>query len=240
MISCRSLTMRYGSFCALESLNLDVQAGEIFALLGPNGAGKSTTLNLLAGLQIPTSGSVTVADLNPQDAKQAIGVMPENLGLFEELTIEEHLLLTADIYNATKTRIDQLIRVLSLEKGRDSFASQCSHGMRKKTSFAMALLHNPRVLLLDEPFEAVDPVSARIMFELLQDAAHNRGITVFLTSHILSIVERLADRFALIRGGKLIHTATADLPAGELEELYFSVVEAPVSEKLDWLGSAQS
>jgi len=232
--------MRYGSFCALESLNLDVQAGEIFALLGPNGAGKSTTLNLLAGLQIPTSGSVTVADLNPQDAKQAIGVMPENLGLFEELTIEEHLLLTADIYNATKTRIDQLIRVLSLEKGRDSFASQCSHGMRKKTSFAMALLHNPRVLLLDEPFEAVDPVSARIMFELLQDAAHNRGITVFLTSHILSIVERLADRFALIRGGKLIHTATADLPAGELEELYFSVVEAPVSEKLDWLGSAQS
>jgi ABC-2 type transport system ATP-binding protein len=240
MISCRSLTMRYGSFCALESLNLDVQAGEIVALLGPNGAGKSTTLNLLAGLQIPTSGSVMVADLNPQDAKQAIGVMPENLGLFEELTIEEHLLLTADIYNAPKTRIDQLIRVLSLEKGRDSFASRCSHGMRKKTSFAMALLHNPRVLLLDEPFEAVDPVSARMMFELLQDAAHNRGITVFLTSHILSIVERLADRFALIRGGKLIHTATADLPAGELEELYFSVVEAPVSEKLDWLGSAQS
>src|SRR5580658_8769242 len=132
MISCRSLTMRYGSFCALESLNLDVQAGEIVALLGPNGAGKSTTLNLLAGLQIPTSGSVMVADLNPQDAKQAIGVMPENLGLFEELTIEEHLLLTADIYNAPKTRIDQLIRVLSLEKGRDSFASQCSHGMRKK------------------------------------------------------------------------------------------------------------
>jgi ABC-2 type transport system ATP-binding protein len=240
MISCRSLTMRYGSFCALESLNLDVQAGEILALLGPNGAGKSTTLNLLAGLQTPTSGSVKIADLDPQDAKQAIGVMPENLGLFEELTIEEHLLLTADIYNAPKTRIDQLLRVLSLEKGRDSFTSQCSHGMRKKTSFAMALLHNPRVLLLDEPFEAVDPVSARMMFELLQDAAHNRGITVFLTSHILSIVERLADRFALIRGGKLIHMATADLPAGELEELYFSVVEAPVSEKLDWLGSAQS
>jgi ABC-2 type transport system ATP-binding protein len=240
VIACRSLTMRYGSSCALESLNLDVQAGEIFALLGPNGAGKSTTLNLIAGLQIPTSGSVTVADSNPQDAKQAIGVMPENLGLFEELTIEEHLLLTADIYNAPKTRIDQLIRVLSLEKGRDSFASQCSHGMRKKTSFAMALLHNPRVLLLDEPFEAVDPVSARMMFELLQDAAHNRGITVFLTSHSLSLVERLADRFALIRGGKLIHTARANLPAGELEELYFSVVEAPVSEKLDWLGSAQS
>ena len=240
MISCRSLTMRHGSFCALESLNLDVQVGEICALLGPNGAGKSTTLKLLAGLQKPTSGSVKVAGLNPQNARHAIGVMPENLGLFEDLTVEEHLLLTADIYEAPKARIGQLLRVLSLEKGRDTFASQCSHGMRKKTSFAMALLHNPRVLLLDEPFEAVDPVSARMMFELLQDAARNRRMTVFLTSHILSIVERLADRFALIRGGKLIHTTTADLPAGELEELYFSVVEAPVLEKLEWLGSAQS
>src|SRR4030095_12051370 len=163
MISCRSLTMRYGNFCALESLNLDVQVGEICALLGPNGAGKSTTLKLLAGLQKPTSGSVTVSGLNPQDAKQDIGVMPENLGLFEELTIEEHLLLTVDIYTAPKTRINQLLRVLSLQEGRDTFASQCSHGMRKKTAFAMALLHKPRVLLLDEPFEAVDPVSARMM-----------------------------------------------------------------------------
>ncbi len=240
MISCRSRTMRYGSFCALESLNLDVQVGEICALLGPNGAGKSTTLKLHAGLQKPTSGSAKVAGLNPQNARRAIGVMPENLGLFDDLTVEEHLLLTADIYEAPKARIGQLLRVLSLEKGRDTFASQCSHGMRKKTSFAMALLHNPRVFLLDEPFEAVDPVSARMMFELLQDAAHNRRMTVFLTSHILSIVERLANRFALIRGGKLIHTATADLPAGELEELYFSVVEARVLEKLEWLGSAQS
>src|SRR4030095_8177883 len=133
------------------------------------------------------------------------------------------------------TRINQLLRVLSLQEGRDTFASQCSHGMRKKTAFAMALLHKPRVLLLDEPFEAVDPVSARMMFELLQDAAQNPHITAFLPSHILSLVERMADRFALIRGGKLIHTATADLPVGELEGLYFSVVEAPVVEKLEWL-----
>jgi ABC-2 type transport system ATP-binding protein len=240
MISCRSLTMTYGTFRALDGLNLDVPAGEICALLGPNGAGKSTALKLLAGLQAPTSGSVTVAGLSPKDAKQTIGVMPENLGLFEDLTVEEHLLLTADIYGAPKARIVQLLRVLSLEKGRATFAKQCSHGMRKKTSFAMALLHNPQVLLLDEPFEAVDPVSARMMFELLQDAAHHRGVTVFLTSHILSIVERLADRFALIRGGKLVHTATADLPAGKLEELYFEIVEAPVSERLAWLGSARS
>lgn len=166
--------------------------------------------------------------------------MPENLGLFEDLTVEEHLLLTADIYNAPKTRIGQLLRVLDLDKGRHTFASQCSHGMRKKTSFAMALLPNPRVLLLDEPFETVDPVAARTMFELLRDASHNRGITVLLTSHIFSIVEHLTDRFALIRGGRLIHMATADLPAGRLEELYFELVEAPISEKLDWLGSPPS
>jgi len=231
--------MRYGDVCALDSLNLDVEAGEICALLGPNGAGKSTTLKLMAGFQKPTSGSVTIAGLNPQDVKRAIGVMPENLGLFDDLTVEEHLLLTADVYDAPKAHIGQLLRVLGLEKGRDTFSSRCSHGMRKKTSFAMALLHNPRVLLLDEPFEAVDPVSARMMFELLQDAAHHRGITVLLTSHILSVVERLADRFALIRGGKLIHAANADLPPGELEELYFELVEPPVSEKLEWLGSAR-
>ena len=240
VISCKSLTMVYGEFRALDDLNLEVPAGEICALLGPNGAGKSTALKLMAGLLKPTSGSVTVVGSTPQKARRAIGVMPENLGLFEELTVEEHLLLTADIYGAPKARIDQLLRVLNLEAGRRTFAGRCSHGMRKKTSFAMALLHNPRVLLLDEPFEAVDPVSARMMFELLQDAAHDRGLTVFMTSHMLSIVERLADRFALIREGQLIHQAASDLPAGELEELYFELVEPPMSEKLEWLGSAPS
>jgi ABC-2 type transport system ATP-binding protein len=240
MIFCQSLTMRYGGFCALDGLDLEVPAGQICALLGPNGAGKSTTLKLLAGLQPPTSGTVRIAGRDPQAARYQVGVMPENLGLFDDLTVEEHLELTAEIYGAPKDRIGQLLRVLSLEKGRGTFASQCSHGMRKKTSFAMALLHNPSVLLLDEPFEAVDPVSARVMFELLEQAAHERGITVFLTSHILSIIERLADRFALLRGGKLVHTAMAGMPAGQLEELYFTLVEPPVAGKLTWLGSVQS
>ena len=238
MISCRALSMTYGAFHALDRLDLEVQPGEICALLGPNGAGKSTTLKLMAGLLAPTSGSVIVAGANPREARDAIGVMPENLGLFEELTVEEHLLLTADIYGEPKDRIGQLLRVLSLEKGRNTYVGRCSHGMRKKTSFVMALLQNPRVLLLDEPFEAVDPVSARMMFDILRDAARNRGITVLLTSHILSIIERLADRFALIGGGKLIHTATAGMPAGKLEELYFELVEPPVAERLEWLGSA--
>ncbi len=229
--------MRYGDFRALDALNLEVAQGEIVAFLGPNGAGKSTTLKLLAGLQQPTSGTVRVAGKDPREALFDIGVMPENLGLFDDLSIEEHLELTAAIYGAPKDRIPQLLRVLSLEHGRRTFAAHCSHGMRKKTSFAMALLHNPRVVLLDEPFEAVDPVSARVMFDILRHAAREQGITVFLTSHILSIVERLADRIAMVRGGRLVHVAEAGMPAGDLERLYFELVESPVSEKLEWLGS---
>lgn len=232
--------MRYGDFCALDALNLEIAQGEIVAFLGPNGAGKSTTLKLLAGLQQPTSGTVRVAGKDPRDARFDVGVMPENLGLFEDLSVEEHLELTADIYGAPKDRIPQLLRVLSLEHGRRTYASHCSHGMRKKTSFAMALLHNPRVVLLDEPFEAVDPVSTRVMFDILQHAAREQGITVFLTSHILSIVERLADRIAMVRGGHLVHIAEAGMPAGDLERLYFELVESPIAEKLEWLGSPKS
>jgi ABC-2 type transport system ATP-binding protein len=243
MIQCRSLTMKYGDFTAVDQLDLEVAKGEICALLGPNGAGKSTTLKMLSGLAVPTSGSVTVAGAMPSDVKQRIGVLPENLGLFDDLTVGEHLALSADLYGlsaaTSRERIDQLLRVLSLEHGRDTLASRCSHGMRKKTSFAMALLHNPEVLFLDEPFEAIDPVSARLMFEVLQEAAA-RGTTVFLTSHILAMVEALAGRFVLIRSGRLVLNATrAELP-GPLAELYFKLVESPVTEKLEWLGSGRS
>lgn len=231
--------MYYHDFCALDNLNLEIRAGEVCAIIGPNGAGKSTMLKLLAGLQKPTSGSAAILGVSPREARQAIGVMPEELGLFDDLTVEEHLLLTADIYKAPKSRVGQLLRALNLENRRATFASQCSHGMRKKTSFAMALLPNPSVLLLDEPFEAVDPVSTRTMLKLLRDAAHERGLTVLLTSHIFSVVEHLADRFALLRAGKLVYEGTAGLPTGRIEELYFELVESPSVEKLDWLGSSR-
>lgn len=239
MISCCNLTMRYGDFCALDKLNLQVPAGEVYAVIGPNGAGKSTMLELLAGLQKPTSGSITVLGSSPREVRQEIGMMPENLGLFEDLTVEEHLLLTADVYQAPKSRISQLLRALNLDDRRTTFAAQCSHGMRKKTSFAMALLPNPRVLLLDEPFEAVDPLSTRTMLNVLREAAHERGLTVLLTSHIFSVVEHLADRFALICAGKLVYSGPANLHVGSIEQLYFELVESPSLEKLDWLGSSQ-
>lgn len=247
MISCRDLTRRFGDFTAVDRLTLEVAKGTICAFLGPNGAGKSTTIKMLSGLLAPTSGEAKVCGLNvtrdPLAIKRKIGVLPENLGLFDDLTVEEHLLLTGQIHGlpraVTLARIEQLLRALSLEQGRDTFASKCSHGMRKKTAFGMALLPNPEVLLLDEPFEAIDPVTSRIMHEVLVKAAR-RGATVFLTSHILSVAERIANQFVIIRGGKMVWNAPAGELPRSLEELYLELAESPVTEELEWLGSERS
>src|SRR5271163_405619 len=247
MITCRDLTCKYGDFVAVDRLNLDIPAGSICAFLGPNGAGKSTTVKMLTGLVTPTSGSATVAGLdvvrNALEIKRRIGVLPENLGLFDDLTVEEHLDLTGSVYGLsrpdTRDRSNQLLRALHLEHGRHTFASRCSHGMRKKTSLAMALLANPRVLFLDEPLEAIDPVTAKTITDLLVTLSQ-RGITVFLTSHILAAVEQFATRVVLIRKGVVAwNSSVAEVP-GSLEKLYFDLVEAPEAEDLAWLGSSQS
>ena len=247
MITCRNLTRRFGEFTAVNGLSFHVNAGAICAFLGPNGAGKSTTVKMLTGLLMPTSGDVEVCGLdprkNPIELKRRIGVLPEDLGLFDDLTVEEHLELTAGVYGVekhqAKDRIAQLLRTLSLEHGRRTFASACSHGMRKKTSFAMALLPNPQVLFLDEPFEAIDPVTSRIMRDMLQSAAR-RGITVFLTSHILSVAEEIATQLVMIRKGKIVwNSPSAELPQS-LEQHYFDLVESPAVEELEWLGSPRS
>jgi ABC-2 type transport system ATP-binding protein len=247
MISCRNLTRRYGEFTAVDGLNLEVDSGAICVFLGPNGAGKSTTVKMLTGLLPPTSGTVEVCSLdavaNALELKRRIGVLPEDLGLFDDLTVEEHLLLTGAVYGVdrqeTHRRTNQLLHALSLEHGRHTFAASCSHGMRKKTSFAMALLPNPRVLFLDEPFEAVDPVTSRIMRDLLQSVAR-RGVTVFLTSHILSVAEEIATQVVMIRKGKIVWNSPAGELPQSLEAHYFDLVESPVVEELEWLGSPPS
>jgi ABC-2 type transport system ATP-binding protein len=246
MISCRNLTRRFGEFTAVNNLNFEVAAGAICAFLGPNGAGKSTTVKMLTGLLPPSGGEAEVCGLDVRlssiELKRRIGVLPEDLGLFDDLTVEEHLSLTGDVYgldrHETRARTDQLLRTLSLEHGRHTFAGSCSHGMRKKTSFAMALLPNPQLLFLDEPFEAIDPVSSKIMRDLLQSAAA-RGVTVFFTSHVLSAVEQIATQLIMIRKGEIVWDAPiADLPVS-LEQHYFDLVETPVLEDLEWLGSAR-
>ena len=247
MISCHHLTRRFGDFTAVDDLTFEVERGEVCAFLGPNGAGKSTSVKMLTGLLAPTSGTATVAGLDiVRDAfelKRRIGVLPENLGLFDDLTVEEHLRLTGDVWGMpraeTRRRADSLLDALGMQQGRGTFAARCSHGMRKKTALAMALLPNPEVLFLDEPFEALDPVSSRNLRDLLQAVAA-RGITVFLTSHILSLIEQIATRIMVIRGGVIVYSEYIAGLERPLEDLYFELIEPPPVEKLEWLGSSRS
>ena len=240
------LQKSYGPRMALRGLSFVLKAGRLLGFLGPNGAGKTTSIRILTTIMEPDAGNFTVDGISheyPDQIRRRIGVLPEDLGLFDDLTVEEHLMLTGDIYGVpredTRTRTAQLLHALSLEHGRRTFAAACSHGMRKKTAFAMALLPNPQVLFLDEPFEAIDPVTAKIMRDLLQSVARH-GVTVFLTSHILSMVERIANQIVMIRKGSMVwNSAVGELPQS-LEDHYFDLVETPVVEELEWLGPSRS
>ncbi len=247
MITCRNLSKTFGEFTAVDGITIDVKPGEICAFLGPNGAGKSTTVKMLTGLLRPSKGEAIVAGLDvvrqPMELKRAIGVLPEDLGLFDSLTVEEHLLMSGPIYGLTaaetKSRSAQLLEALGLAHGRHTFANECSNGMRKKTALAMALLHDPKVLFLDEPFEGIDPVTSKTIRDLLTMLSA-RGVTIFLTSHILTIVERLATQIDMIRAGKIVWTSAADALPQALEDHYFDLVEAPPVLELEWLGSSKS
>ena len=247
MIQARKLSRSFGDFTAVAGLDFDVAEGAVCALLGPNGAGKSTTIRMLSGLERPSGGSATVCGVDvvrdPAALKRRIGVLPEDLGLFDDLTVEEHMRLTGRVHGLDKTetrsRADQLLRVLGLEHGRHTFAASCSHGMRKKTALAMALLPNPRALILDEPFEAIDPVTSKAMRELFVAAAA-RGVTILFTSHVLSVVEEIATQILVMRAGRMVWNGPANEAPRPLEAHYFSLVEGPSAEKLEWLGSRPS
>jgi ABC-2 type transport system ATP-binding protein len=243
LISCRGLTKRFGEFTAVDAISLEVAPGTICACLGANGAGKSTTVRMLTGLLKPTSGEATVCGLDVArdslELRRQIGVLPEDLGLFEDLSVEEHLRLTADVYGVEDSqaaqRIEQLIAALRLGPARHTFAGRCSHGTRKKTALAMALLPNPKVLFLDEPFEAIDPVTSKTMRDILVSAAA-RGVTVFLTSHILPVAEEIATQFVILREGRLVLNAGAAELEGSLEQVYFDLAEPAETVTFKWLG----
>jgi len=246
VIHCANVTKAFDELVAVDDVSFEIPSG-ICALLGPNGAGKSTLLKVLTGLLPPDSGEVRITGLDVRtqslEMRRTIGVVPEDLGLFDSLTIREHLELTGPIYGLgsaeTRERGDSLLRVLGLDAAQDTFLDQCSHGMRKKTALAVALLHNPRVLFLDEPFEGIDPVASKTIQELLRTVA-GRGIVVFLTSHILSIVDRLATEIMMIREGRIVWSSATQKTSRPLEEIYFELVEAAPREDLAWLRSSPS
>src|SRR5215204_400596 len=212
-----SLVKQFGSFVAVDNIDLRVRRGGFFGFLGPNGAGKSTTIKMLTGLLAPTSGQLRVLGFDistqPMDVKRRIGVVPEDLNLFERLTGGEMLSFTGRMYGLRSEEIAQrskeLLELMDLQDEPRKLIIEYSHGMKKKLSLACALIHRPEILFLDEPFEGVDAIASRTLKDLLSRLTE-RGLTVFLTSHVLEIVERLCSDIAIISAGKLLASGSLD------------------------------
>ena len=217
LIETRDLIKRYGDKVAVNNVSFNVYAGEVFGFLGPNGAGKTTTIKMIVGLLQPTSGAVKVAgyDIQTQPilAKASCGYVPDTPNLYAKLTGRELLRFVGDLYNLDRTqvahRIDELLRMFDLGRAAEDTVDSYSHGMQQKASLAAALMHDPRVLVLDEPTVGLDPKSARLIKDILRQLA-DRGAAVMLSTHILEIAERMCDRIGIINQGQLIAQGTMD------------------------------
>ena len=252
-IETRRLTRDFGSARAVDSIDLRVERGTFYGFLGPNGAGKSTTIKMLTGLLAPTKGEIFVLGRNVLDHKQAldakrhIGVIAENLSLFDNLTAREYLTFVGRMHllprDVLRQRSDELLGLLGLAGEETKLTLEYSHGMKKKLALAAALLPNPDLLFMDEPFEGVDAVTSRVIRDLLAGFVA-RGSTVFLTSHVLEIVEKLCTHVGIIVRGALVEqTSMDDLRRGEtLENRFLSVAGADAVEapKLTWLEAPAS
>jgi ABC-2 type transport system ATP-binding protein len=238
MIELIDVTKRYGSKLAVDGLSLTVPAGELFAFLGPNGAGKTTTIKMLCGLLFPTTGAVRVGGFDLQNegdqARQLIAYVPDTPFLYEKLTGREFLQFIADMYGMSpdraRTQIEAMISTFDLDNFVDDLTERYSHGMRQRTVFASALLHEPKVLIVDEPTVGLDPKSIRLLKDLLREQAE-LGTTVFLSTHSLDIAQELAHRIGVVNNGRLIGCGTltalrkqADLE-GTLEEVFLKLTE---------------
>ncbi|MCP4417021.1 MAG: ABC transporter ATP-binding protein [Chloroflexi bacterium] len=210
-VETRGLTRQFDKKVAVDDLDLAVAEGEFFGFLGPNGAGKSTTINMLVGLLRPTSGSAIIDSIDiwqePLAAKARIGVLPEGMQLYQRLSAREYLQFSGTMYGVPKVEVEQrteeLLDLLTLTDDADKLIVDYSHGMRKKTALAAAIIHAPRVLFLDEPFEGIDAISGRIIRDVLK-RLREHGTTIFFTSHILEVVERLCTQVAVIDNGRLV------------------------------------
>lgn len=248
-VSLRGLSKSFEDKRAVNNLSLDVPTGSFFGLVGPNGAGKSTTLKMATGLLRPDAGTVEVCDhdvwSDPVSAKARIGVLTEDLRLFDRLSAAELLsyngLLRGMDPATTLKRSDELLDVLGLADDRATFVIDFSQGMRKKIALACALLHAPRVVFLDEPFESVDPISSRTIRNVLERYTETGGTVVF-SSHVMETVERICDHIGVISAGRLVATGpTKELLGGKrLEDVFFELVGAAPDDTtaLAWLDTS--
>ncbi|MDQ1403929.1 MAG: type transport system ATP-binding protein [Actinomycetota bacterium] len=247
----RELGKRFGAKVAVAGVSLEIPHGSFFGLVGPNGAGKTTTLKMATGLLRPDTGSVLIDGIDawasPLEAKIRTGVLPEDLALFERLTGAELLNYTGLLRRmeppVIAERSRELIDVLGLTDDAGTLVVDYSHGMRKKIALAAALLHAPRLLFLDEPFEAIDPVSARAIRTVLERYTGGGGTIVF-SSHVMELVERLCDRVAVMSDGRIVATGTLDEVRGDqtLEDAFVHLVGASDVDTRDlgWLGTSSA
>jgi ABC-2 type transport system ATP-binding protein len=265
-ISCSGLTRRFGDFAAVDNVTFSVAAGQFFGFLGPNGAGKSTTIKMLTGLLEPTAGEIFILgrsfSANALELKRQIGVVPEGMALLGRLTAPEYLRFVGQMYGldrqTTNRRTEELLEFMNLANEPKKLVTDFSHGMQKKLALAAAVIHGPKVLFLDEPFEGVDALAAGSLKTMLQGMIQ-RGATIFLTSHVLEIVERLCSHVAIIHKGRLVANGSLDeLRAGvalslagetvaqtvapgeklTLEEIFLKIVgtnEDEAAQELSWL-----
>jgi ABC-2 type transport system ATP-binding protein len=259
-ITTQGLTRRFGNFTAVDNVSFQVAPGQFFGFLGPNGAGKSTTIKMLTGLLEPTAGAIQILGqtftASALDLKRQIGVVPEGMALLSRLTASEYLRFVGRMYGLDRTttnqRTQELLDFMQLANEPKKLITDFSHGMQKKLALAAAVIHGPKVLFLDEPFEGVDAIAAGTLKSMLQGMIH-RGATIFLTSHVLEIVERLCSHVAIIHKGKLVANGSLEelragvastLPGSEreekltLEEIFLNTVGAESPEavqELSWL-----
>jgi len=236
MIKIVHLTKRFGETIAVDNLNLEIPKGELFCFIGPNGAGKTTTIKLLTGLLFPTSGEIFIGGYNVQTdpirAKSVIGYISDSPFLYERLTGEEFLSFIAELYGIRQAngKIEEFLRLFGLSDCQERLISDYSHGMRQRLVFSAILLHDPEVIIIDEPLVGLDPASSRLVKDLLRKEAA-KGKTIFLSTHTLSVAEEIADRIGVIHKGKLIVLGKLeDLrkeahSLGKLEEVFLQLTQ---------------
>lgn len=234
MLNIQNLTKRYGSKTAVDNLSLSIEAGEICAFIGHNGAGKTTTLKACCGLLTPDSGEITVDGMSirekPIDCKRVMAYIPDNPDMYEFLTGYEYLNFVADVYSVTKEdrekRIAELGALLGITDALGGAISECSHGMKQKIAIISALIHKPKLILMDEPFVGLDPVASHQLKNLMAEHCANGG-AIFFSTHVLEVAEKLCNKVAIIKNGKLVASGAMDDVRGDssLEEIFLELEE---------------
>ena len=246
MIELKSLSKRYGTFTAVNAIDLRVPKGELFGFLGPNGAGKTTTLRMIAGILRPTSGTVQISGVDvsadPMKAKSILGYIPDRPFIYEKLTGAEFLRFVAGLYDQSGPQVEhrarELLALFDLEPWRDELVESYSHGMRQKLIISSAFVHRPEVIVVDEPMVGLDPNATRILKDLFREYTA-RGNTIMMSTHTLEVAESLCDRVGIIQGGRILAAGTvAELRSGSsddtrgLEEIFLRLTGENAAREL--------